>query len=137
MGEIGMKSRLILKGIPVSQNKQEFIIGKVTIKELLLFTKYTERVIIGYDENELPIYNEHIQRKVESSRVNKIADFLIYDKDATFPTNIVLGIPIQVIAEQKKNGDLIEIQLIDDVFHCHTKVFKKNYFQRRIDYIIR
>ena len=111
-----MKSNLILKGIPVSQNKQEFIIGKVTIQELFKFTKYTERVIIGYDEDEQPIYNEHIQRKVESTRVNKIADFLIFDKEATFPTNIVLGVPIQAIKEQNRNGELIEIVLIDDVF---------------------
>ena len=112
----GMNSKLILKGIPVSQNKQEFIIGKVTIQELFKFTKYTERVIIGYDEEEQPIYNEHIQRKVESTRVNKIADFLIFDKEATFPTNIVLGVPIQAINEQNRNGELIEIHLIDDVF---------------------
>ena len=55
-----MQYNTILKGIPVSQNKQEFIIGKITIQELFQFTKYTERVIIGYDEEELPIYNEHI-----------------------------------------------------------------------------
>lgn len=111
-----MQYNTILKGIPVSQNKQEFIIGKITIQELFQFTKYTERVIIGYDEEELPIYNEHIQRKVENSRVNKIADFLIYDKEATFPTNIVLGVPIQAIAEQKNIGDIVEIHLIDQVF---------------------
>lgn len=111
-----MQYNTILKGIPVSQNKQEFIIGKISIQELFQFTKYTERVIIGYDEGELPIYNEHIQRKVENSRVNKIADFLIYDKEATFPTNIVLGVPIQVISEQKNIGDIVEIHLIDEVF---------------------
>ncbi|NLE06007.1 MAG: DGQHR domain-containing protein [Crenarchaeota archaeon] len=116
-----MESNLILKGIPVSQNKQEFIIGKVTIQELFRFTKFTERVIIGYDEEELPIYNKHIQRKVESARVNKIADFLIFDKEATFPTNIVLGVPLQAIYEQKRNGDLIEIQLIEEVFEQVSK----------------
>ena len=105
----------IIKGIPVTQNDQEFIIGKVKIGELLKFTKYTERVIIGYDENERPIYNNHIQRKVENARVNKIADFLINDKEATFPTNIVLGIPMNAIAEQKREGELIQIVLIEEV----------------------
>ena len=62
----GMKNNIVLKGIPVAQNKQEFIIGKVKINELFQFTKFTERVIIGYDENDLPIYNQHIQRKVET-----------------------------------------------------------------------
>lgn len=113
---IGMQNKTSLRGIPVSQNKQEFIVGKISIQELFQFTKYTERVIIGYDESELPIYNKHIQRKVENSRVNKIADFLIYDKEATFPTNVVLGIPIQAISEQRNLGDMVEIHFIDQVF---------------------
>ena len=79
-----------IKGFPVSQNGQDFIIGKASIKDILQYTRYTERVIIGFDEDEKPIYNDHVQRKVEMSRVNKIADFLINDKEATFPTNIVL-----------------------------------------------
>ncbi|OAV73661.1 DNA phosphorothioation-associated DGQHR protein 1 [Bacteroidales bacterium Barb6] len=116
MEEIGMKQNNIIKGIPVVQNDQEFIVGKVKIEDLLKFTKYTERVIIGYDENEHPIYNEHIQRKVENSRVNKIADFLINDKEATFPTNIVLGVPLSAIEEQISTEDIIQITLIDEVF---------------------
>lgn len=121
-----MKNKIVLKGIPVSQNKQEFIIGKVTIQELFQFTKYTERVIIGYDEDEMPIYNEHIQRKVEATRVNKIADFLIYDKEATFPTNIVLGIPIQAIYEQIRKNEIIEIHLIEQVFEEVLKSKNEN-----------
>lgn len=116
MEENGMERNNIIKGIPVVQNDQEFIIGKMKIGDLLKFTKYTERVIIGYDENERPIYNNHIQRKVENSRVNKIADFLINDKETTFPTNIVLGIPLSAIEEQKATDDMIQITLIDDVF---------------------
>lgn len=104
-----------ITGIPVMQNGQEFIIGKIKISHLIQITKYTERVIIGYDEEEKPIYNNHVQRKVEQSRVNKIADFLIHDQEATFPTNIVLGVPINAIKEQKTTGGLIEIALTDDV----------------------
>jgi DGQHR domain-containing protein len=114
--ENGIMHNNIIKGIPVTQNDQEFIIGKIKIGELLKITKYTERVIIGYDEDERPIYNKHLQRKVENARVNKIADFLINDKEATFPTNIVLGIPMNVIAEQKQEGELIQIVLINEVF---------------------
>lgn len=109
--------KTLIKGFPVVQNDQEFIIGKMKINDLLRFTKYTERVIIGYDEEEKPIYNKHVQRKVEQSRVNKIADYLINDKEATFPTNIVLGIPIEAIQEQQKKEDIIEIHLIEDVFY--------------------
>lgn len=104
-----------IKGFPVRQNGQDFIIGKASIKDVLQYTKYTERVIIGFDEEEKPIYNEHVQRKVESSRVNKIADFLINDEEATFPTNIVLGLPLNIIEEQTEHDGIIDITLSDVV----------------------
>ena len=104
-----------IKGFPVSQNGQDFIIGKVSIDYLLKFTRYTARVITGFDDNEQPIYNDHVQRKVEKSRVSKIADFLINDPEATFPTNIVLNIPAVAIAEQRGNNDQVEIIFDDEV----------------------
>lgn len=122
-----------IQGIPVIQNDQEFIIGKIRIEDLLKFTKYTERVIIGYDEEERPIYNNHIQRKVEASRVNKIADFLINDKDATFPTNIVLGVPIGVIEEQSKNGILVDITFSGKV---SEEILKSNTGDKNADVYI-
>lgn len=94
-----------IRGFLVSQNGQDFIIGKAKISDVLQYTKYTERLVIGYDEEEKPIYNNHVQRKVDKSRVEKIADFLINDDTATFPTNIVLGIPQNMIASQSCNGD--------------------------------
>ena len=101
----------IVKGFPVQQNGQDFLIGKASIKDILTYTRYTERVIIGFDEDENPIYNKHVQRKVETSRVNKIADFLINDQEATFPTNIVLGIPMPMIYSQKNDNGIVEIAL--------------------------
>lgn len=106
---------IIIKGIPVNQNGQDFVVGKATIGEILTYTKYTERLILGYDELEKPIYNDNIQRKVEMSRANKIADFLINDNYAIFPTNIVLGIPLSVIDHQISRNGIVEISLIDDV----------------------
>lgn len=99
MGQVG------IRGFLVSQNGQDFIIGKAKIEEVLQYTKYAERLIIGYDENENPIYNDHVQRKVDKSRVEKIADFLINDETATFPTNVVLGIPQNMIESQTLNDD--------------------------------
>ena len=104
-----------IKGFPVSQNGQDFIIGKVSIEYLLKFTRYTERLITGFDENEKPIYNNHVQRKVEKARVSKIADFLINDPEAMFPTNIVLNIPTVAIAEQRGGNDQVEIIFDDEV----------------------
>ena len=104
-----------IKGFPVTQNGQDFIIGKASIRDILRYTRYTERVIIGFDENEIPIYNKHVQRKVEMSRVNKIADFLINDAEATFPTNIVLGLPQNIIETQEECDGIINITLSDIV----------------------
>lgn len=41
-----VKNGVKIKGFIVSQNGQDFIIGKAKIKEILSYTKYTERVII-------------------------------------------------------------------------------------------
>ena len=108
--------KTVIKGIPVTQNKQDFIIGVFPIKDILKFTKYTRMLITGFDENEEPIYNEQIQRFVENSRVEKIADFLTKDPDATFPTNIVLHIPESIIEEQKQENGFINIKLQQKVF---------------------
>jgi len=105
-----------LIGIPVSQNKQDFAIGVFTIDQVFKFTKYTSRLIVTYDDDGEPIYNNHIQRELENSRVEKIADFLINDPDATFPTNIVLHVPKEVIKQQKEKEDRIELFLKDKVF---------------------
>ena len=103
-----------IRGFLVSQNGQDFIIGKAKIEEVLQYTKYTERLIVGYDDDEMPIYNNHVQRKVDKSRVEKIADFLINDETATFPTNVVLGIPQNVIASQNVDTDGIVSIVFDD-----------------------
>lgn len=117
----------IVKGFPISQNGQDFILGKSTIADILKITRYTERVIIDFDEDGRPIYNEQVQRKVESQRVNKIADFLINDPEATFPTNIVLNIPISVILEQSYNqtAGTVEITL-DEIVSEQIKIAKKD-----------
>ena len=122
MGQNG----IVIKGFPVQQNGQDFIIGKASIKDILTYTRYTERLIIGFDEDEKPIYNPHIQRKVETSRVNKIADFLINDPEAMFPTNIVLGIPMSMISSQFSHDGIIEI-LLDEKVTSQIKLAKEGY----------
>lgn len=105
-----------IKGLSVNQNKQDFVIGKFTISQVLTFTKYTKRILNDFDEKGIPIYNKQVQREVENSRVQKIADFLIHDPEATFPTNLVLHIPADVIESQKEVEDIIEIKIKEKVF---------------------
>ncbi len=104
------------EGILVTQNQQEFILGIFTIRQVLKFTKYTERLIVSYDDDNNPNYNDEIQRKVEPGRVEKIADFLINDPNAIFPTNIVLSIPMQVLESQETEGNLIKLKVAERVF---------------------
>ena len=105
-----------IKCLPVFQNQQDFLIGVFSIGTILKFTKYTKRLIVGFDEENLPIYNPQIQRDVENPRVQKIADFLIDDPNATFPTNIVLHIPSIIIESQKQKDGFVEISLSNKVF---------------------
>jgi DGQHR domain-containing protein len=112
----------IIKGTRVVQNKQDFVVSIFTINQILKFTKFTNRLIVGYDEEGLPIYNSQIQRYVENSRVKKISDFLINDPDATFPTNLVLHIPNEIINNQVDTNDSIEIEIDEKVFRELDKV---------------
>ncbi len=106
----------------VKQNNLEFLISVFTIKQILRFTKYTKRLIVSYDESNLPIYNDEIQRTVEASRVEKIADFLINDPNAIFPTNIVVCIPQAVIENFEDKGVTIEVLISENVFSEIQKV---------------
>jgi DGQHR domain-containing protein len=119
--EFAFDNRIL--GIPVRQNQQEFVVGVFKIGQILTFTKYTTRVIRDYDEKGFPVYNDEIQREVENPRVEKIADFLINDPEATFPTNLVLHIPQEVILKQHKHNNFIEIFIDDKVY---TEVKKEN-----------
>ena len=85
-----MRNKIEIKGFPVYQNGQDFIIGTAKISDLLQYTMFTERLVVGFDEKERPIYSETIQRRVENTRANQIADFLINDETVeqikdTFP----------------------------------------------------
>lgn len=106
----------LIRGIPVVQNKQDFVVGIFTIQQILKFTKYTNRLIIALDDDGQPIYNNHIQRFVENARVNKISDFLINDPEATFPTNLVLHIPQEVIRNQVEKNGAIDLEIEEKVF---------------------
>ena len=119
-----MISNNIITTRKVVQNNQEFLIGTFPISQVLTFTKYTQHLIVGYeevaDENKIvysdhvqfkPIYNPEIQRKTNNAKIEKIADFLIYDPNAMFPTNIVISIPSQVIDDYKENNTDVTITL--------------------------
>ncbi len=88
---------IVLNTKKVTQNSQEYLLGIFKISEILRFARYTEYTILGFDDNNFPITNRQVQRKLNSAKVESIAKFLINDTQAIFPTNIVLAIPNQVI----------------------------------------
>lgn len=96
----------------IHQNNQGFLLGVFKMSELRRFIKFTRRIVIDYDEEtNFPVYNEDVQRKISPTKVDGIADFLIYDNDSFFPTNIVVSVPIiaveDIIEQSEKQTDII------------------------------
>lgn len=113
----------------IVQNNQEFLLGTFKIRQIKNFTKYTQHLIVDYEEVEggdkiysdqvqlKPNYKPEVQRKLNNSKVEKIADYLISDKNAMFPTNIVIAIPSEVIDDFEENNNDIVITLNPIVKH--------------------
>ena len=124
-----------IKAIEIVQNNQKFLFGTFEIRQVREFTKFTEHLIVGYEDVNgddqiydgnkqiRPIYNPQIQRKVNNSKVERIADFLLTDPKAMFPTNIVIAIPEEVIENIDKTGKDVVVQLNDIV---NTEIKKEN-----------
>ena len=99
----------------VTQGQQEFLLSVVKVTKLLRYTRYTERVVLTFDENNLPVYNPEVQRKPDTAKINSIVNFLLNDPNAMFPTNIVLAIPSFVISDFTNENEQITITLMDFV----------------------
>lgn len=111
-----MEKQNLIEARKVIQNNQEFLIGIFRYEQVRDFTRYTKRLIIGFSEVEesdqvfenqkqiAPEYNPEIQRKTSNSKVEGIADFLISDPTAMFPTNIVIAIP-QIVIDSKTEDE--------------------------------
>ena len=95
----------------VVQNNVEFFIGKLCFSDLSKICAVNQRIILGFDENELPIYNDSFQRKVNTGRSNQIKDYLLIDEEATFPNSIILSIPSLLLAAEIKDGEFSEIDI--------------------------
>ncbi len=118
-----LNNQNIIPARKVIQNNQEFLLGTFQIRQVRDFTKYTQHLIVGYDEVEntdenldggiiiKPIYNPEIQRKTNNAKVERIADFLINDPMAMFPTNIVISIPSEVIDSYQEIDGAVVIEL--------------------------
>lgn len=97
----------------VTQGNQEFLISVVHVSTLKRYTKYTERLIVNFDDDNIPIYNLQVQRKTDTGKINSIANYLLTDPKAMFPTNIVLAVPKSVIESYQETGNSVEIELSD------------------------
>lgn len=102
---------MILPTRKVVQNSQEYLLGIFKVQDILKFTRYTEYTILGFDEDNLPITNKQVQRKLNSAKVNSIVNFLLNDPQAIFPTNIVISIPNHVINFYEETDNEVNIGL--------------------------
>lgn len=117
----------IIEAKRVTQNNQEFLLGVFKFKQVQNFTKFTERIIVGFtevDEDDrvyegqsqlIPDYNPQIQRKPNNAKVERISDYLMTDPTAMFPTNIVIAIPSQVIDSISESPNGITVVSLNDV----------------------
>jgi len=102
--------------VKIRQNNLEFYLGSFKIVDFQKFAKYTELLIIGFTDEGKPVYNNEVQRKTDNSKTNRISDFLIYNDRALFPTNIVVGVPMEMIELiNDKNNNQYEI-ILDENF---------------------
>lgn len=107
---------LILNTKKIIQNNQEYLLGIFKISDVLKFTRYTEYTILGFDEDNKPITNNQVQRRLDKKKVESISNFLINDPQAMFPTNIVIAIPHHAIGSyEEMNDNQIVIELTDNV----------------------
>jgi DGQHR domain-containing protein len=86
----------------VIQNNIEFLVGSIKASSLIQFVTVTHRAIVGFDEEGKPIYNNQIQRKPSTQRVNSIKEYLLNDKFATFPNNLLISVPSIVMSRDVK-----------------------------------
>ncbi|WP_035805696.1 DGQHR domain-containing protein [Lunatimonas lonarensis] len=114
----------------ITQINQEFLLGIFTYSQFKKWSKPTERLIVGYEEELVdqdeffkdkplikPVYNSQIQRKTNNSKVENIADFLIRDNYSMFPTNIIVAVPAIVIDKiEEISNDSVSISLNEIVF---------------------
>ena len=100
-----------LEAIKVTQGNQEFLISVIDVKTLKKYTRYTERLIVAFDDENLPIYNPQVQRRTDTTKVNAIADYLLNDPKAMFPTNIVLAIPKSIVDSYVDDNNNVTIEL--------------------------
>ncbi|QHS55932.1 DGQHR domain-containing protein [Mucilaginibacter sp. 14171R-50] len=106
---------ITIKCQKVSQTGFEFLVGTIKAQHLIPLSTVTHRAIIGFDEEGMPLYNKQIQRKPSSARVKSIRDYLINDKFATFPNNILISVPSILLGNEiTENGNCGNYDLVID-----------------------
>ncbi len=115
-------SGLRIETFRVNQNNQGFLLGIFRMSELRKFVKFTHRIVLDFDEEtNIPQYNDEVQRKISPTKVDSIADFLIHDNDAFFPTNIVVAVPMIAIQEIEEIDEKRSAIILNDFVEKENK----------------
>jgi DGQHR domain-containing protein len=91
---------ITIKCQKATQTGFEFLIGTIKAIDLIQLSTVTHRAIIGFDDDGLPLYNKQVQRKPSPPRVKSIKDYLILDKFATFPNNLLVSVPSILLGQE-------------------------------------
>lgn len=99
----------------VTQNNVEFYLGKIKFEDLSKISAVSHRIIMGFDEQQRPIYNNSFQRKVNSTRKNAIKNYILIDEEAAFPNSIILSVPAILLKKEIGDQEFTEIEIDDSV----------------------
>jgi len=103
-------NNLVLNAKRVHQNNQEFLLGIFNIADIFRFTRYSEYTILGFEEgnDNKPITNPEVQRKLNSSKVEAIRELLVLEGFETHWTGVGQDGGRDLVVTEKLAGDLSE-----------------------------
>lgn len=101
-----MKKSIIIPAHTVKQPIGEFFVASIKAQDLVDISYADVRRMEGADgKREVERYLG-IQRPLKTSRVKEIRNYILNDRDATFPTSIILAIDEKCVEFDKAKGSL-------------------------------
>lgn len=94
------KIRLEVPCLSVTQYIGSFYLGKLSAGELLDYVSILRRGLTADEQR-------NVQRKLSERRQREIAEYVLTDPDATFPTSIIVSVYEDAVTIDEKNNKLI------------------------------
>ena len=95
-----MKTIIKVPCLSVTQPIGSFYLGKLTAGQLLTHVSILRRGLTAEEQR-------NVQRKLSDRRQREIAEYVLTDPDATFPTSIIVSVPEDSVTFDKPNSQLV------------------------------